>query len=127
MSQDSHKTIRVVLWLVSLLLVIDGILALYGCLVYQGHDTSRVYDALGAAIILLTGLTIWIDNKNTLWLTLLCVLVLTIDEIRQVAEIRRGDGSIQIFGGMARPLLNIVLYWASYLAYRRWKMAKMSR
>jgi hypothetical protein len=128
MSMDSRTTsIPIVLSLVSVLLVIDGVLALYGSLAYTGHATDRVYDAVGSAVILLCGFTIWINHRSALWLTLLCVLVLTVDEGRQITAVFRVNGSMQTIGAMWRSLLNILLYWAAYLAYRRWKRARSSR
>ena len=117
------KSVPITLCFIALFLVIDGALALLGCVVYPGSLAERLYDGIGSIIILGTGLMIFINHRSALCFSLMCAVLLTVDQIREFIVAPPANWSIHALGKAAHVVLNIVFYWISYILYRRWTRA----
>ena len=97
-------------------------LALLGCIVYPFHAGGRIYDALGALVIIVTGVVILMNHKTGPSISLICVILLTVDQVRQVFLVHGFELSLETILQYGRPLFNIALYWVTYIWYFHWRI-----
>lgn len=115
-SQGSQLPILIVV--PASLLLVDGVLALLGCITYPGNVSGRVLDAIGSAILVLTGVSVLTSRKSAIYLACLSAMLLTVDQFRQFTAF---DWSLQTTNKVGHFLLNVVAYWILFGLYRRWR------
>jgi len=113
--------IPTVVSIVSILLVLDGLLALAGCLVYKDGAVSRLYGAAGAVIIILTGVSIFVNHSAALAFSFVCTVLLTADAVFDFIQFPGFQLSAHTFLEATRAVFNIGLYWVGFLSYKRWR------
>jgi hypothetical protein len=104
--------------IIGIALLVDGALALSGCLLYPGQITGRLYDGLGSAVILATGGAMLLAHKSAVRLAIACAVILTIDQIRLLAALHFLWSAFPT-AQVARAVLNICLYWVVLILYWR--------
>jgi hypothetical protein len=118
---EEKKDIPIGLRVVSILLLIDGVFALLGCLASGGQDLDRVYGAASSIIIIITSILILINHKRALPFSFLCAAALTIDLILEFFPRHFSPFSLHTAWQIARTLFNVTLYWVGFLWYRKWR------
>jgi hypothetical protein len=109
---------------VCMLLLLDGVLVLLGCLFYTGQDPTRPYYAVGSTIIIVTSILMWINHKWSLTLSFICAILITTDLILEhILPLKNNLASAHTLWEIARTLFNVGLYWAAFFWYRRWRAA----
>lgn len=104
--------------IIAVALLVDGTLALLGCLTYPGDLVGRAYDGLGSAVILATGAAILFAPRSAVRLAIACAAVLTIDQARPFV-MPHFSWSPFPTAQVGRAVLNILLYWVLLLLYRK--------
>jgi hypothetical protein len=115
------KTIPTGLRVVAVLLLIDGLLALFGCLFSEGQALERLYGAIGCIVLITTSILILLNHKMALLFSFLCAVLLTIDATSQFVSLHTLSSSAHGVWQAARTLFNIALYWVVFLWFREWR------
>jgi len=118
---EEKKGVPIGLRAVSVLLLIDGMLALLGCLASPGQDLDRIYGAASSVIMVITSLLILTNHKRALPFSFLCAALLTIDLILNFFPRHFSPYSLRTDWRTARTLFNVTLYWVGFLWYRKWR------
>ena len=112
-----------VVFIISILLVFDGIFALLGCLFYQDTNIDRLYGAAGSVVIIATGILIFLNHSAALPLSFVCAVLLTGDAAFKLIRFPPLLTSTHTFLETARTIFNIGLYWVGFLSYKKWRTA----
>jgi hypothetical protein len=108
---------------VAILLLGIGSLALAGLASSRFNSLYDWLDAVGAAVMVLTGILILVHQKYAVPCALLCATLLTLSRVHDGIGAVHGIGvSLPSISMAARALFNIALYWIAYEWFKRWRM-----
>ena len=112
-----ERSLPILIVVSALLLLADGVLALFGCIAYPGSIPGRTFDTIGSAVILATGLSILMNHRTAVYFACASAVLLTIDQLRELASVGR---SVHITSKTAHLFINVAFYWVMFELYRRW-------
>src|SRR5258708_28869118 len=91
---------------------------------YWGFNSDIGEGLLGFVVglaTLATGVSMLLNHKSALHLSLLVVVMLTIDTLSQFLADHHLEWSLDFVSRALHVIAGIILYWVAYFTYRRWR------